>query len=119
MHSLRTSSLLPRLVLAWFVLMLGVAGASPIVHAKPMEVVCASGGFAKIVLIGDEPATQAGQHTLDCPMCFLAAVPLPAASADGSAPRSWVAHGWVLTVAARMAVRAGAPLPARGPPALA
>lgn len=116
MHALRTSSILARLVLAWFVLMLGVAAASPIVHPKTMEVVCSAGGGVKIVYtdVDGEP-TQAGQHTLDCSLCLPAVVPTPAVSVTLDMPQP-LAHALKPVVAANVAARIGAPLPARGPP---
>lgn len=115
MHALRTSSMLTRLVLAWFVTMLGVAGASPIVHPRPMEIVCTAGGM-KIVVIGDDGASaQMGRHALDCSLCLSATPPpLPARVAPAT-PRP-LAHVPKPVVAAYIAVLAGAPLPPRGPP---
>jgi hypothetical protein len=119
MHSLRTSLLLTRLVLAWFVLMLGVAGVSPVVHPKAMEVVCSAGGLAKIVFTGDGQTTQAGQHTFDCSICLLAAaVPPPVVNVSRPAP-ALLAHARGRIVAAPVTSPVGAALPARGPPSLA
>src|SRR5690606_37534878 len=44
MQMLRNSRFLARLVMAWFMLTLGIAVASPIVHPQAMEVVCTSSG---------------------------------------------------------------------------
>ncbi len=87
MHVLRTSSMLARLILAWFVLLLGVAAASPFVHPKTMEVVCSAGGGVKIVYTdADGEPVQANQHTLDCSLCLPAGAPVPMVSVALSAP---------------------------------
>ena len=60
---------LGRLVLAWFALSLGVAVASPLVKPVAMELVCSSGGAAKLVVKGDDGTAQPAGHLLDCPLC--------------------------------------------------
>jgi hypothetical protein len=79
MQFLRSARFLARLVLAWFVLALGVAVAAPVIHPKSMELVCASGGAMKLVVTSSD-GTVSGEHghTLDCPLCLTAtAAPLP------------------------------------------
>jgi hypothetical protein len=117
MHALRTSQILARLVLAWFVLVLCVAGASPLVHPKTMEVVCAAGGSVKVVFTDGQPA-EAGQHTLDCSLCLPGAVPAPVISVTLDVPQP-LAHALKPLIAAHIAALVGAPLPPRGPPILA
>ncbi len=117
MHALRTSSTLARLILAWFVLMLGVAGASPLVHPKTMQVVCSAGGSVKVVFTEDGQPVQAGQHTLDCSLCLPAGVPAPSASVTLEMPQP-LAHALKPLVSAHIAALVGAPLPPRGPPVL-
>lgn len=117
MNALRTSPILARLVLTWFVLVLGVAGASPLVHPRAMEVVCSAGGV-KIVFTDDGQPAQAGQHTLDCSLCLPAAVPAATASHAPDVPQP-LAHALKPSAAAHIAALVGAPLPPRGPPALA
>jgi len=115
MHILRTSSMLVRLVLAWFVLTLGAASAAPVVHPATMALVCSEGG-AKVVLVDRDGAAVHGKgHTLDCPLCLPAAAPpaimvqrTPAPQPSGAAP--------AIFRAARTTASAGAPLPPRGPP---
>ena len=67
MHMFRTSSLLARLILAWFVLTVGVAIASPLVHPQGMELVCTTGGTVKLVVLGDDDdgAMDSSHHTLE------------------------------------------------------
>ncbi|KAF1049242.1 DUF2946 family protein [Xylophilus sp.] len=118
MHILRTSSLLARLVLAWFVLTLGVAAASPVLQPQSVELVCSMGGGMKVVVSEDGKAVNVGHHhTLDCPMCLGLSLPLPAAQAGGDMPQP-LAHALLPVVQAHIAGIAGAPLPPRGPPAL-
>lgn len=119
MQALRSWSLLPRLVLAWFALTLGVAAASPALHPQSLELVCSTGGIVKLVVMGEDgqPA-KAGHHTLDCPMCLAATLPPPlppTTAAPAPLPLAAV-HPFA---AAHIAALAGAPLPPRGPPASA
>jgi len=115
MHMFRTSSLLARLILAWLVLTVGVAIASPLVHPQAMELVCTTGSAVKLVVLGDDDggAMDSSHHTLDCPAClhFSAPAPHEHTSAHHRQPLQ-------PAVAATIAVLVGAPLPPRGPPAL-
>lgn len=117
MHALRTSSLLARLILAWFVLTVGAAIASPIVHPQALQVVCTTGSTAKLVVVVGEDggATELGQHTLDCAMCLGASAPPPPAQ-QHALRHEPLAHALTPPVAATIAAIVGAPLPARGPP---
>ncbi|PIF90716.1 hypothetical protein CLU86_1605 [Acidovorax sp. 62] len=120
MQRLRSLSLLARLILAWFVLTVGVAIASPIVHPQTMELVCTTGGAAKLVVLDDdgEQATTALHHTLDCPLCLQFSAPAALDQAAVVHPEP-LAHALQKAVAATMAALVGAPLPPRGPPAFA
>ena len=115
MHLLRTSPMLARLVLAWFVSVLVAAGASPIVHPVTMDVVCSAGGVMKVVFTEDGQPAETGRHTLDCPLCLPGAVPAPAVRVVPDAPQA-LAHALKPIVAAHIAALVGAPLPPRGPP---
>lgn len=115
MHALRTSSLLARLILAWFVLTVGAAIASPIVHPQALQVVCTSGSSVKLVVGEDGGAAELGQHTLDCAMCLGASAPPPPVQQHAQRHEP-LAHALTPTVAANIAAIVGAPLPARGPP---
>lgn len=108
--------MLARLILAWFVLTLGVAVASPMVYPQAMELVCSDGGTMKVVVIGEDgEAVQVGQHTLDCPMCLAAVLPPAFVSIPFPhlAPLLLAQHPFA---AAHIAALVGAPLPPRGPP---
>lgn len=119
MQFLRTSSLLARLILAWFVLTVGAAIASPIIHPQSMELVCTTGSTPKLVVIGDEgtDAMEVGHHSLDCPLCLHFSVPAAYPPAAIHHPQP-LAHALQPVVAATIAAMVGAPLPARGPPTL-
>ena len=116
LHALRTSSMLARLVLAWFIVAMGVAVASPIVQPKAMELVCSAGGSMKMIVLGEDgQAVESGLHTLDCALCLATSVPVPPVGV-WQAPQQPLSHALQPVVAARIAALVGAPLPARGPP---
>lgn len=117
MHPLRRSVLLARLVLAWFVLALSVAVASPMAQPLAMELVCSASGGVKLIAVGDssDDATPAGHHVLDCPMCLVATPPPPPHKARLAPPQP-LAHALQPIAAAHIAALVGAPLPPRGPP---
>jgi len=117
MHSLRSSFALVRLVLAWFVLTMGAAGAAPLLHPVTMTVVCSESGTRLVAVDADgaEAGAQGARHTLDCPLCLPAvappsvlAQPLPTLAARGVAVQ--------LVASPHIAAVPGAPMPARGPP---
>lgn len=116
MHTLRRSITFARLILAWFVLTLGVAVASPMVSPKALQLVCANGGVQAVLVDGSGDATTLGHHTLDCPMCLSAVVPAVPPVPRVVQPQPLV-HAAVPLPVARIAAMVGAPLPPRGPPA--
>ncbi len=116
MQSLRRARLLARLVLAWFVLSLGVAVASPIVLPQSMQLVCAGSGAVKLVVSGADGSEVPTLHLLDCSLCVAIAPPPPSMAAVSVSLQPVFIAGHLPT--ARIAARAGAPLPPRGPPSL-
>lgn len=118
MQNLRRAHLLARFVLAWFVLSIGVAVASPIVQPQAMELICSSAGVMKMMVKTDDgSAKEQSGHTLDCPLCAATSAP-PAVvhiTAEPAQPLAYVLQG---IEAARLAAATAAPLPARGPPSL-
>ena len=114
-QTLRSCRWFTRLVLAWFVLTLGAAVASPMVRPQALELICSGAGAFKLVVKADEGALQVPGHTLDCPLCASVGAPPPAARALESGVRP-AAHAVRPFPAAPFAVRAAAPLPPRGPP---
>ncbi len=117
MHFLRQARFLARLVLAVFVLSLGVAIASPLVQPQSMELVCATGGAMKLIVKNADGTAQERGHTLDCPLCASVAAPPPVMAAVVPAP-SPLAHALQPLPAAHIAARTAAPPPSRAPPAL-
>ncbi len=118
MHALRTSLLLTRLVLAWFVLALGVAVASPIVQPRVMAVVCTDSGSMQVVVLDEDGQAVSGAlHALDCPLCLAITTPPVHASwrVEQPQPLGLALHP---VVSARIAALVGGPLPPRGPPVL-
>ena len=106
-------------VLACFVLSLGVAVASPVVHPQGTVLLCTGAGVMKLLVQSDDGVgPSALTATMDCPLCVPAAGPLPQ---PVPAPQARVVPaGYVVPVIvlAPTAVRSAAPLPARGPPIL-
>ncbi len=116
MQALRHARFLARLVLAWFVLSLGVAIASPLVQPQSLELICATGGAMKLIVKNTDGTAQERGHTLDCPLCAqAAALPLPASVVPQTF--SPLAHALQPITSAHIAGRTAAPLPPRGPPA--
>jgi hypothetical protein len=113
----RFLGLLGRGVLLWFVLSLGAAAASPLIHPQAVELVCSSVGAVKAVVQTDDGVQELGASHLDCPLCLL----------TGAPPPSWVAQASsfplpldraLRSAPSRIAAASAAPLPARGPPAV-
>ncbi|MEP6721907.1 MAG: DUF2946 family protein [Variovorax sp.] len=108
--------LLGRFVLLWFVLSLGVAVASPLVHPQAMELVCSSAGAVKVIVQTDDGAQELGASHMDCPLCVLTGAPPPAMPLAGLPTLQPLGHAVQSIPAARIAAATAAPLPPRGPP---
>ena len=108
-----------RWVLMWFVLSLGAAVASPLVHPQAVELVCAGAGTIKTVVHTEDGVREMGVSHMDCPLCMLTGAPPPALAASASNLSLPVGRLVQSIPAARLAAATAAPLPARGPPALA
>lgn len=106
-------------VLAWMLLSLAAAGASPLVHPKAMQVVCSStGAVMTMVQADDEGLQDMGGGHLDCPLC-MPATGAPPIAHDVKMPVLLPLGHVVRSIpAARLAAAVSAPLPARGPPSL-
>ena len=116
MQTLRHARQLARLVLAWFVLSMGVAVASPLVAPQALELVCSGSGAMKLLIKTDAGAKEvAGSHTLDCPLCASHSAPPPVLSLRVEPPQP-LAYALQSIPAARIAALTAAPLPPRGPP---
>jgi hypothetical protein len=115
MQRLRHATFLARLMLAWFVLAIGVAVAAPAVGASSLELVCSGGALKLVAKAGDGGVAPAG-HALDCPLCVHVDAPplLCASHVFHAAGRSGPLEAASQTTAV---ARSAAPPPARGPPA--
>jgi hypothetical protein len=116
MRTLRHFTILSRLVLAWFVLSLGVAVASPIVKPQDILLVCSGSGAMKVLVkAADGSTSELASNSMDCPLCAPMGAPPPVArlTAEPSQP---LAYALQAIPSAHIAARTAAPLPARGPP---
>jgi hypothetical protein len=112
-------SRLGRLALLWFMLSIGVAIASPMVHRQAMELVCSAAGAVKAVVHNEDGSTQEmGATHMDCPLCTIAGAPPSAPAAIAPVFALPQGHTAQPIPAARLAAATAAPLPARGPPAV-
>jgi len=76
MQRMRSLTAVVRAVLAWYVLTLSVAIASPMVKPQQMDLICSSAGEVKLVMLGDDgPFEPLLPHTLDCPACLPVMLP--------------------------------------------
>lgn len=114
-HNLRSLGGLTRLVLAWFVLSIGVAVASPLVHPQSLELICSGTGAIKLLVKTDDGAKEMSSHSLDCPLCAQVGAPPPITQAPVPVVHP-LAHALRPIPAAHIAARTAAPLPPRGPP---
>lgn len=137
MPSRRPSPLLSRLIVAWFVLALGVFSASHRGVSGQLVPVCSSANGFQVVMVlmvplapqaaGDlgpvvgasfdahsDDGSAAG-HLKDCPLCAGAALPMPQQPLLAAHAQP-LAHALTPVAAAHIAALVGAPLPPRGPP---
>jgi len=110
---------LARLLLAWFVLALGVAVASPVVQPQSLELVCSAAGSVKLMVQGDDGVHEVGAMHLDCALCLPGGAPPPLALAPALPVSLPLGRALQPVEAARLAVATAAPPPARAPPVLA
>ena len=116
MRTLRHFTFLSRLVLAWFVLSLGVAVASPIVKPQDILLVCTGSGAMKMLVQADDGSTsEVVGNSMDCPLCapMVAPPPMDHRAVEPVQPLSYALQG---IPRAHIAARTAAPFPARGPP---
>jgi hypothetical protein len=114
-HALRKLSTLHRLVLAWFVLSLFVAVASPIVKPQQIDIVCSASGHVTMVVQTEDGAVPMGSMGMDCPLCVIGGLPPAVAQVEVPMPAP-LSYALRSIPAARIAAATAAPLPARGPP---
>ena len=118
MSLLRRTRFLTSFVLAWFVLSLGVAVASPVVQPKTMQLVCTSAGAVKVVVQTSDGAQEMGVGHMDCPLCALTGAPPPATPVVKLPSLQPLGLAVQPIPAARIAAATAVPPPARGPPLL-
>jgi hypothetical protein len=114
-HTLRHARALAHVVLAWFVLSVGVAIAAPVVQPQSLILVCSVGGEVKLLSIGDDSSVVPAGHSLDCVLCLSLNAP-PPSLVNLIDPRPITTSVEPVVIAARNAWRTASPLPARGPP---
>ena len=116
MQTLRHARRLTRWMLAWFMLSIGVAIASPLVKPQALELICSGSGAMKVLVYTDDGLQEQNQHSsLDCPLCAATGLP-PAQSLVLAPAQEALFYASQPVAAARIDSRVGAPLPARGPP---
>ena len=115
LQSLRNAPRLTRLVLVWFVLFVGAAVASPLVHPEGVQLVCTTAGSVKLIqLDADGEEAQSSHHGLHCPMCLpMAAPPVVSVPAPVQGGLSFALRP---LEQARLASLMGLPWQARAPP---
>lgn len=62
-------------VLAWFLMSLGAATATPIFQPKMLDVVCTTSGTLKFFALSDDGAAELNTDALNCPMCLVGGAP--------------------------------------------
>ena len=102
-------------VLAWFVLALGVAVASPVVQPHSLEIVCSGTGATKILLHTSSATLELGVHGSECPLCLVPGAP-PAPPSLVPPVLTPLAHARALFFSSPVVAATAAPPPARGPP---
>jgi hypothetical protein len=115
MEKIRSSKLIARFVLVWFVLFVGSSIASTLVKPTDMQMVCSGAGTMKLIDTSDKDTNKNVVKHLDCPLCLTIVSPptyssftLPVPS-----PLSLALHP---IIAAHIASLTAPPLPSRGPP---
>lgn len=113
---LRHARHLARFVLAWFVLSLGVAVASPVVAPKAMQLVC-SGPAMKMMVADDQGHwVEIGHNGMDCPLCAVPCAPPVQPVVEAAAPHS-LSHVLHAAGCEGAGQQVSAPWQARAPPA--
>jgi hypothetical protein len=117
MQTLRHFTFISRLVLAWFVLSLGVAVASPIVKPQDILLVCTGSGAMKmLVKAADGSASEVVGNSMDCPLCAVFGAPPPQVTVHVLSPMGLTSVA-DLDADAQHPRRSAVSPPPRGPPA--
>ena len=115
MQSHRATRTLRLWVLAFFVMALGAAVASPLLQPRSMELVCTGTGSARLVMKTVDGLVAADAAGMDCPLCLAPNTP---PSAQPAAPALAAAPAFQPCFDTQFSARGGAALgpPARAPP---
>ena len=115
MFNLRRAQFLARLVLAWFVLSIGVAIASPVVNPQATQLICTGSGVMKVIVTTADGVQEVASQSMDCPLCASLSAPPPVArlGVEPLRPLSWAVQAIPAAVIAKLTA---SPPPARGPP---
>jgi len=102
-------------VLAWFVMALGAAVASPMLQPQSVELICAGSGGAQLFLRTADGLVSTDSAGMQCPLCLAADAPpvAPAAAQAFTAPPDGTPRA---PLRRRMAASARTHPPARAPP---
>jgi hypothetical protein len=117
MSAFRPTRNIARIVLAWFMLALGVAVASPLVKPQSWQVVCSAAGTVKLLNIGDDGTVHTAGHLLECPLCWLTTAAPPPDVRIALLPQPVALPARQPALRGPATARTAPPLPARGPPA--
>jgi predicted secreted protein len=115
MFKLRRAQSFARLVLAWFVLSIGVAIASPVVNPQSTQLICTGSGVMKVLTTTADGVQEETSQSMDCPLCASLGAPLPVVStvSEPYMPLSYAVQSIPAAVIAKLTA---IPPPARGPP---
>lgn len=102
-------------VLAWFLMSLGAATATPMIQPKALDVVCSSAGALKFFVLTDDGAVELDSDPLHCSLCLVGGAPPPVALSLPAALPAVTAIPLFQTFP-RAVVATAAPPPARAPP---
>ena len=115
LQALRQARFLARCVLAWFVVSVGIAIASPMVQPQSYQLVCSAVGEVKLLAANGEGQATPAAHALDCVLCLTLGAPPPQGARAKVAPPLPMA-AIAFASAPPHTLRIAAPPPARGPP---
>lgn len=115
MKTLIPTTWLRRWIAACLLLSMGVAMASPLVQPRSMELICAGGGGAKLVLHSEGALPSHGNGGMDCLLCLVESAP-PTAAPVPWAGGSPLAGAPAQPPPVSVLVSAAALPPARAPP---
>lgn len=104
-----------RFMLAWLLLVLGVAVAAPLVQPQALQVVCSATGQMRALVVTDDGQAVPAHSHLDCPLCVPVSAPPPALDI-APVPPVWPRDQWVAVAWRAQDVALALPWQARGPP---